>query len=303
MNTQTLKSIFALTFIVALILPMAAALNIKDVTVSPNEVEPGQNVKISLEIENELGEDLENVLVSLNLNGVTMQSTIIPGVPFAPYQSSTDRTIEQLDDGDEETVEFELIAEADAEAGIYKIPVKITYNLENQTAPVVKESSIGVTVNAEPELQLNYDALLIKGQKTKLNLEITNAGLTKIKFLNAEINNANGLDILSSKKVYVGDIESDDFDNVEFEVFVSKNAGSTINLPVKLTYRDAINNQKTETINMLLTVYSREQALEKGLISNNNTMYYVAGAVVLIVAYIIYRKIRKARKRRKQQEN
>ena len=303
MNTQTLKSIFALTFIVALILPMAAALNIKDVTVSPNEVEPGQSVKISLDIENELGEDLENVLVSLNLNGVTMQSTIIPGVPFAPYQSSTDRTIEQLDDGDEETVEFELIAEADAEAGIYKIPVKITYNLENQTAPVVKESSIGVTVNAEPELQLNYDALLIKGQKTKLNLEITNAGLTKIKFLNAEINNANGLDILSSKKVYVGDIESDDFDNVEFEVFVSKNAGSTINLPVKLTYRDAINNQKTETINMLLTVYSREQALEKGLISNNNTMYYVAGAVVLIVAYIIYRKIRKARKRRKQQEN
>ena len=282
---------------------MAAALNIKDVTVSPNEVEPGQSVKISLDIENELGEDLENVLVSLNLNGVTMQSTIIPGVPFAPYQSSTDRTIEQLDDGDEETVEFELIAEADAEAGIYKIPVKITYNLENQTAPVVKESSIGVTVNAEPELQLNYDALLIKGQKTKLNLEITNAGLTKIKFLNAEINNANGLDILSSKKVYVGDIESDDFDNVEFEVFVSKNAGSTINLPVKLTYRDAINNQKTETINMLLTVYSREQALEKGLISNNNTMYYVAGAVVLIVAYIIYRKIRKARKRRKQQEN
>jgi len=133
-NKKAQTTIIALILVAQLILLSSSvhALTIKNVFSSPNEVAPGETVKIRLTIENELGEDLENVVVSLNLKDR----------PFAPYKSSTEKTIEEIDDGKDEDVSFELIALSNEEAGVYKIPVIIEYKLDEDEKATTKESFI-----------------------------------------------------------------------------------------------------------------------------------------------------------------
>jgi len=301
MKTKILTIALVLIFIASL----ASALTIKDVSSSPSEVAPGESTTVHLKIENELGEDLENVVVGLilgNINSNPMSGVVFDNVPFAPHESSTEKTIEEINDGDEESVSFDLIALSNAEAGIYKIPVSMTYYLDNVTVPVEKISFISLTINAKPELLVSYEGDIIKGMRKDITIRITNAGLTETKFLNVEVGDVSGLRILGNKEVYIGDIESNDFDSVDFNAFVDSDAKSTLKLPVILTYRDATNNLITETVELSLTTYSKDKAIELGIIQKSNRKLYAGIGLVLIIGYIIYRKIKKRRRNNKKRQ-
>lgn len=285
MKTQTTKQIFALLFVVLLI-SLTSALTIKSVSSTPQDIAPGENADIKITIENNLGEDLENVMVSLDLSQA----------PFAPYQSSTDKIINEIDDDDEESVNFKVIAMSDADAGIYKIPVVISYFFNDTIIP--KTSFISLTINAEPELEISYAGDLIRGQNNKINIKITNTGLTGIKFLEVELKDSTNTKVLGSKKVYIGDIESDDFDSIDFNLFIDNTASSSTTLPIKLSYRDATNNIKTESINLQIKTYNLKEAQALGLIKKNNTMIYLGLAVVLVVLWVVYRKLKKRKKKK-----
>jgi len=285
MKTQTIKQIFAITFLVML-LSFGSALTIENVDSTPSEIAPGQDASIKLSIENELGIDLEDIMVSLDLSQV----------PFAPYQSGSDRIIEELDDEDKESVDFEIIALSEAEAGIYKIPVIFSYYYNDSL--ISKTSFISLTINSEPELDISYEGDLIKGRKNEVNIKITNTGLTEVKFLEVELKDSTNIKVLSSKQVYIGDIESDDFDSVDFDLFINENVGSYANLPVKLNYRDATNNIKTENINLNLKTYTEKEAIELGLIKNNKTTTYVIAFIVMIVLWFVYRNLSKKVKKK-----
>lgn len=301
MNTQKTITGLALIFLAVLVLPMMSALVISNVQANPDEVAPGDTIRVSLEIENELGKDTESIIVSLQLGGLidpTSGMVISEPAPFAPYGSSTDEVIEELDDGDEETVTFNLIALSDAEAGTYKIPVVINYEVAG-VPQTPKTSFIGITVNAEAELDVNYEGELIKGQKREIDVRVTNTGLTGVKFLSIGVREVEGITIVGMKNIYIGDIESDDFDSADFKIYTKSKAGETINLPVTLTYRDATNKPQTETVILELTTYSKDEAIKLGLIQPNYTPYYLGGILVLIVLWVVYRKIKKRRRNKK----
>jgi len=286
---QKLEIIGLVLVCLVVLASFASALTIKSVDSNPKEIAPGESAKVKLTLENEFEEDLEYVAISLDLTYV----------PFAPYKSGADKIIEKLDEGDEEDITFELIALTDSEAGTYKIPVVMTYSPNNQTAPIVKTSFIGLTINAEPNLQLSYQGDLIKGSKNQLKIEITNIGLTEVKFLNVQVADTSGIRILSSDKVYIGDIESDDFDNAEFDIFIEEDAGSLITIPILMTYRDSANNLESETINLEVIVYTKDEAIELGIIKKSNAAIYLGVIVVLIVVYILYRNAKKYLRKKK----
>ena len=276
------------------VVQIASALTIKDVISTPSEFAPGETGKVELEIENELEEDTEDVVVSLDLTAT----------PFAPYQSGADASIEDgVSKGDKETVSFNLIALADAEAGIYRIPVLITYTLDiNGSLPETRATFMSLTINSPPTLQLSYEGILIKGKKNKLDIRITNKGLTEAKLLNVNLADIDGLEFLSAKEIYVGDIESDDFDSVDFSVFVEGRADSLVNLPITLTYRDALNKLIEEEINVVLKTYTEEEAIALGLRTKSKAMLYTIVVVILIVVWIIYRQIKKRRRNKKKKK-
>ena len=255
---------------------------------NPDEIAPGETSMIKLGIENNAQNDIIDVSVALDLKEV----------PFAPFDSSSEFNIDKIRDGEIEYAEFEIIALNNAASGIYKIPVQISY--EESGTIKTKDSLISISVNSDPLIGVSVeDGLLLKNQKNDISVRVVNKGLSDVKFLEVEIGSSTSYTLLSQKNIYIGDLDSDDFDSVDFTIYFKPNTLNTINLPVSITYKDALNEKYTEEFTIPLTVYSQERAIELGLLTQSNTQTYVVVIIVLIVAYIVYRKVKKYMKFRK----
>jgi len=285
MNTKLSIVIVLAVFLSLAFIILSSALVINSVSTSPSEIAPGEASFISIEIENNGNADIEEVSVSLNLKDT----------PFAPYDSASDVSFDEIRENREETAEFKIKALSDAESGTYKIPVEMKYT-EN-TIEKTKTSLISISVNAKPIIGVSLeDGLLLKEKKNAVAIKIVNKGLSNVKFLEVEIGKGNYYTILSQKNVYIGDIDSNDFDTAEFKLIFKENSPSVINLPVKVIYKDALNNEYNEEFSLEVRVYTKEQAIQLGLLQKSNTRTYVIVIVVLIVLYIIYKKLKKRRK-------
>ncbi len=283
MKTKILGMVFL--FLLVGNLFMVSSISITDVSSSPQEVAPGQIVDIILEIENILDDYVYNLNVKLDLSG--------EDVPFAPYQSSSEKFLEELEDGDEETFKFKLIALPETDTGIYKIPVEISYKDEEENVST-KYELISLIVNSKPELKVSLEdsTVLIKGKENVFSVKIVNFGLADVKFVYLTVNNVNGIKFLSEKEQYIGDINSDDFDNIEYELYVNADASGTINLPIVLKFKDAINKEFIESKNVVLKTYSLKEAQNLGLVEKPSYTIYIIGGV-LVLGYIFYRIMKK----------
>lgn len=270
--------ILAVVLQLVLLTSLASAVTIKDISVSPSTVEPGKTASVRVSLENNFDEQIDNVQVAVDLTNV----------PIAP-KSSSSVFVEKIKSDKSDDFEFDISVNSDAEAGVYKFPVLIKYEFNNKT--IQEGSLVSLTVNAKPILDLSTDGFLLANQKGTLTIKITNLGLAKARFLEANLGDSSGYQILSSKKNYIGDLNSNDFDSVSVSVF-ARNPG-TVTVPVDLIYKDFANNEYAESKTVSVRIYSQEEALSLGLVTKSNTGTYVVLIIVLLVLYIIYRKIRK----------
>lgn len=291
-KTTKILILFAAIFIAQLYL--VSALTISSVTSNPAQIQPGETTTLSLNIKNDLNEEIENVIITLGLNNPASQ------LPFAPYQSSSSVRIDNINDGESERASFNLLAFSDAASGTYLIPVHATYNLEGNTTliPPADLGVVSITINAKPDIQTSaQNPVLIKGMEGKITLKIVNSGLGASKFLSISLGQVTGLQITDSNNVYIGNIDSNDFDTSDFNIFVSKTAPSIINLPVEITYTDSANNKRTENQIVSLKTYTSQEAINLGLIKKNNSIWIIVLIISVVAAYLIYRKIRKRNKK------
>jgi len=286
MKTKLLTLIITSIFLIS----FASALSIDSID-TPDQIKPGETTEVSITLKTGENESVTNVIVALDLMEV----------PFAPHDSSNEITIEEILEDDKETAEFDILALPNAQSGIYKIPFSIEYTLEgeeNKTLP--KQGIVTLTINSEPKISVERnDGLILKGRKNEIQLSIINKGLSDVKFLDIKIVEISGITILSQKSIYIGDLDSDDFDSAKFEVFIESSVEKNIKLPVKIIYRDITNKEYTENLFVNLRVYSKEEAIKLGLLKKSNTLTTIISIVVLIVGYISYRKIKKLRRARK----
>jgi hypothetical protein len=289
-KTIKIMTLFAAILIAQLYL--ASALTIGSVTNTPQEIQPGGTTSLSLSIKNDMGIDVQDVVVSLILTDPTNP------IPFAPYQSSSSARIDSINDGDSERVSFNLLASSDAASGTYKIPVQVSYT--NDSGTRINNENLGlvsVTINAKPKIDVSaLNPILIKGQNGKLTLNIVNSGLGESKFLSVSLSSVIGIQITNSNNVYIGNINSNDFDTADFNVYISQNAPSVINLPVEVTYMDSRNNQITEDETVSLKVYTSQEAKSLGLISGGSSTLIIILIVLAVIGFFVYRTVRKRRK-------
>lgn len=281
------KTTMAIILGIILSLNAVSALTIDSVQTSKTDIQPGDRVSIRLDIENNLDSDADNVVVSLDLSMV----------PFAPYESSNQIMKDEVEEGESRNFEFELIADSDASSGTYKIPVNIDYEISDE----VKTSSglVSLIISARPQLDVSIEeAFVIKGRTSEISVRVVNSGLGEARLLSLNLQGVGGLKLLSGGSVYIGNIDSDDFDNADFTISADGTAPGTINLPVEIVYRDSKNKEIRETKFVSLKTYSHDEAVALGLASKSNTMTYVIVIVVLLVLWFIYRSWKKRRKRR-----
>lgn len=291
MNSKKIQLSICIVLVSLVFISTISALTIKDVSSSPKEIVPGEVADISIELENIFEYDIESINVKLDLSEV----------PFAPYQSSSEEFLEKLDEGDEEKIDFKLIALPETSSGIYKIPIQIDYFNDEKIQH--KTGLISLIVNSNPELKVSLEdsVVLIKGKENEISIKIVNSGLSDAKFVYLETSDVSGIKVLTNKEQYIGDVDSDDFDSVEYKIHLNSDVSDTISLPIVLKYKDATNKEYAKKETILLRAYSLKEAQRLGLVAKQNyTTYFIIGLPVL--AYFGYRFVKKRKLKKRKEE-
>jgi len=270
-----ISRLLAVLIIGLLTLNLASAIVVKSVN-SPT-LTPGKEGLITAEVENNFDRDVKDVVFQLDFTNL----------PFIPVGTST-KVEEKIRDGDEERFSFRLRASNDITPGDYQIPYTIEFKDDDNLMKSTGEIGISVTADSDVTYSLDTENPVI-GQEGKITFKIVNKGFADTKFVLVNIF-PDGFTLLSEGKVYVGTINSDDFDTATFNVIFTEKFPTLV---ATVEYRDFENKKITDSVTLPVKVFTKEKAIELGIIKKNNTILYIEIVAGLIVLLFIYRTIKK----------
>jgi len=265
--------------------------SVEEITTSPEPIPPGKEASVSFKIRNNADSLVRDLKVKLDMSGET--------VPFAPVGSTTERQIYQLDAKKEIGIGFSIVAEPDADGGVYKVPLTISYTDETGTS-YSKDDIITLKVASETNILATVDSTDIykKNKAGDVTIKIVNRGLTEIKLLTAKLASNDDFEVLSQQEVYVGNVDSDDYETVDFTLDI-KSKEPVINLPLELTYMDSTNNEMKQTMNIGLRVFSESDAQKVGIAKERGIGLTITILIVIVGLGIYLWRRRKKKKGKK----
>ena len=256
------------------------------VVTDPERGEPGSEMKVKLTLKNTADSDLKDVNVRLDFSNASL--------PFAPLAATSERVVKLLRVGEEQTVEFLLLVSPDAGLNVYRLPVSVRF-FDDLGKEFTSQDVLGIVVDAVPEysLALEQTDLFTSGERGKVAVTLSNVGVADMKFVALTLLEGEGYSILSKKNVYVGNLESDDFETEDFDVFIDGYKG-VVPLKFLVQYKDVYNKDYGAEQVVPLKLYSDVEAKRLGLKSNGNAVWLVVGVIlVLIGVVVVYRKRKK----------
>lgn len=261
-----------------------AVLSVTSIDVKPERIAPGETSKVDLSIKNYADSLLKDIKFKLDFTNV----------PLAPYKSSVERRIAQLQGGFQDTLSFNIIAEPDATAGLYKVPMNISYNDEKGNSKEINDI-LTLSIGAKPKIK----AYIKKRDVYKANsagtitIEVANAGTTDIKLLEMQILDNDKFDLISSSNYfYIGDVDADDTESEEIQIFTKKGFKNAT-IPVLLKYVDANNLPYQQQFDLTMPFYSTSQLKKFGIVQSSNSWIFLIIIATGIGGYVWYRKKKK----------
>ena len=249
------------------------------------KIAPGEIADLNITTKNEATSYLRYIDLKLDLTGL----------PFYPINNTEEKRVYQMKVDEEKTFNFRLLASPDAAAGPYKIPLNISY-YDSVGEFHNKKNHITLIVSSIPRIDVSIEKsdpiVTMKAQEITLN--VINKGLSKIKFLTISLKDSEGYELLSPSKVYIGDMESDDYDTVDFKIYVSRQIDK-IPLRVLLNYSDTNNKEYEEESIVDLKVYSRDE-LKRYNIATEDYSLYIYLILAAVIAFFYWRHRKKKRK-------
>jgi len=263
-----------------------AILAINSVSVDNDFFEPGSSGILRIGVVNEADSLIKDVKAWLDLGDI----------PFAPLGSTNEKSIYQIDAKKAHEFSFELLAKPEAESGVYQVPLKISYSDELNKG-YIKNGTIGIIVNAKPDISVTLDKSEVyePGKAGEIVVKVVNKGVTDIKFMNVKLGKSNNYKIISSDEVYLGNIDSDDFETADFDLFVENTNEKQVELPLTLEYKDANNNNYRDRISLKLDLYTAAEAKKFGLKKENGTVGFLIIVAIVVAGLFYYRKRTKKR--------
>ncbi len=266
-----------------------SALVMDSVVMDSESVSHGETFNIEIGLRNNGETDITDVSVFLDLKDL----------PLAPFDSSSEFGIDKIKENRIQFAEFKITALDNAESKTYKIPVQVSYNEEGETK--TRSSLISVKVNSPPVLEVVAEEnLLLKGTNNKVNLKIINRGLSDAQYLEIEAKESVRYKVISPDKIYIGDVDGNDFDSVEFMIFLDKNTKDKIVFPVAMRYSDVFNNKYENEFEIQLRTYTKNEAVKLGLLKESQTRKIIIGVIVVIFLWFVYRWWRKKNKKKEE---
>ena len=100
--------------------------------------------------------------------------------------------------------------------------------------------------------------------------------------------------VVSSNQIYIGKIDSDDYDTATFRLFL-KSSKEEISIPLKYDFMDGNNKKYSVEKTLILKIHSAKE-LGKG---EGGGGLIIIAIIIIICAYLIYWRWYKKRKKRK----
>ena len=258
------------------------------VAIEPEEINPGDKGIINVNFMNTADSELKDIAIKFDLKN--------DSIPIAPLGSTAEKKIKSLPQGEKSTVSFNIIVSPSAEAKVYKIPLKITY-FDDLGNLVSTEDTVGVVINGNPEFRINLEETDIygKGDRGKITISISNIAPVDVKFVNMELLESQNYQIISPRSIYIGNLESDDFDTAEYDIYVKKTEDEKVPLNVLIKYMDSYNNEKEYSTTVSLQTYSYFKKLKYGIKSSKGITNTIIVILVLLFLYFFYKNWKKTK--------
>lgn len=269
-------------------------ISINAVSVNPESVSPGSKINVELKIKNLATSNLRDVGVKLNLEGAVF-GTQYYDIPLAPIGSSVEKRVSLLQSGQTADFDFVLQAYPTAAAAIYKVPVTLTYTDEDGQ-DYTRTDLISIVVNSQPDIMVTIDSTTLysdNGKGTVL-FSITNKGFSEIKFLTVTLDDTDEYTVKSvSNTLYLGNVDSDDYETAEFTLQMDQHGQGSVELPVTLAFKDALNEEHTMTEKLTLELITTADA---GQEKSKTGIIVLVVAVVVVIGFFVYRARKKHKK-------
>lgn len=249
-----------------------AALIVKEYAVEPEQIIPGQTAKVTLKLENIGSISVKNVDVQLDLDDSK----------FSTIGTGSVQRLSTIGAGRQAVVTFNIASDTSTEVKLYNIPVMISYQ-DTKNKEYDTTAKISMLMNAEPAIEVIVDEAQFPAQKTPgiVSLQVINRGIGNIKYATMRLIGSPEYEILSpSNLAYVGNLDSDDFENVDFKI---KPKVENPEIQVELEYKDEYNVDFKESYTLPMKIFS---AKELGKSSTPwMLILFVIAAVIVGVVY------------------
>jgi hypothetical protein len=234
-----------------------AFLDIDSITTVPSRVQPGAFTDLNINVRNLADSRLKDLRFRLDFNNLDI----------APAASSNEKTITSIPAKGTATVKFQIVVDSDAESRVYKIPLNIEYYDEVGTK-YSRNHTIGLVVYGEPEYFLNIESsdVFTKNKKGEVVISLSNIAPAEMRFVSIELKGNDNYTVISTPKIYLGNIKSDDEETADFTIQTKGRTGM-LPLDVVVEYKDAYNKYFSEEKQVPLKVYTGGEAALYGLVA------------------------------------
>ncbi|HLG24381.1 MAG TPA: COG1361 S-layer family protein [Candidatus Nanoarchaeia archaeon] len=269
-----------------------AILSVDKTSLAPETVAPGSKARLTIMLKNNAASVLKDVKVTLGLGKSGDEET-----PFAPVGSTNEKVISVINAKSSESVEFNLVVDPDAKSKVYKVPVTLEYSdILNEEHS--KELTLSVLVGVTPDVSVYIDGTTIYSADNtgEVTIKIVNKGLNDIKFANVMLEPSDGYQILSPGEVYIGNVDSDDYETADFKLNVKKTSDKKIVLPLNVQYKDSNNQDYTKKLSLELPLYTKSEAKKLGLVEGSGSGLWIVVVILIVVGFFGYRMWKKRKK-------
>jgi len=280
--------------------PHDLVLAVDSVASEPAVIKPGEIARVSVKLKNLADAEIKNIRVNLELLRPVQTAATLSYIelPFSPVGSSNEKTIARLDSGHTAIVEFELSADATATAGVHKIPMLISYQDKlGKNYSITQITSLEVGEQPDLVVSLDESEFHQKNQLGDISVKFVNKGSSQVRFVYATLKESDSYTLVSSSDVYIGNIDSDDYNTASFKMYIKDGKGS-ISLPLHVDYRDSRNNIYSKDVNLTLPIYTQDEINKLGLQTKSNSWMFLFLIVIAVAGFFIYRRWRKHKKKK-----
>lgn len=259
-------------------------LQIQNINYSKSMIEAGDSVLLDFDIVNKGDGKARDVRIILN------QTQKI----FTPLGSG-ENFIDEIEVNKAVNNQFALVIDPSAAIGVYSIPVSLNYYDETKNTTYSTTKFIGLVISGKYNfvVALESQDVIAPGTSGGANIKIANAGTQDAQFLTVKVKDSDVFKQITPQVVYVGSLDSNEYDTEKFNFKVSSSTSPNFYYPftLQLEYTDSYGNPYKEIYNVNIKVSNptelqKEQTFSPILIG-------IAILVIIVVAYIVYKKIRK----------